>query len=49
MSDAISPLRAVTDLARPSHYGNLPLDDWIQATVKDWLVPLVIRRAKLTP
>ncbi len=27
------------ELARPSHYGVLPLDDWIEALVKGWLVP----------
>jgi glycine betaine/proline transport system permease protein len=41
MSDSMNALRAATDLARPSHYGELPLDDWIQAVVKDWLVPVL--------
>jgi glycine betaine/proline transport system permease protein len=38
-SDALAGLQAATDIARPSHYGTLPLDDWIQWSVKDWLVP----------
>jgi glycine betaine/proline transport system permease protein len=32
-------LQAVADLAQPSHYGNLPLDTWIQTLVRGWLVP----------
>jgi glycine betaine/proline transport system permease protein len=38
-SDALAGLQTATDIARPSHYGTLPLDDWIQWSVKDWLVP----------
>jgi glycine betaine/proline transport system permease protein len=38
-SDALAGLQTATDVARPSHYGTLPLDDWIQWSVKDWLVP----------
>ncbi|MFC5385858.1 ABC transporter permease [Aquamicrobium segne] len=41
MTDSISTLRAITDLARPSHYGALPLDSWIQDFVKGWLVPVL--------
>jgi glycine betaine/proline transport system permease protein len=35
----MTTLRATTDLFWPSHCGELPLDDWIQTVVKDWLVP----------
>ena len=38
-SDALAGLQTATDVAHPSHYGTLPLDDWIQWSVKDWLVP----------
>ncbi|MET3791949.1 ABC transporter permease [Aquamicrobium terrae] len=41
MSDTMNTLRAATDFARPSRYGELPLDDWIQMVVKDWLVPML--------
>lgn len=39
MAETLSPLQAVADLARPSSYWVLPLDEWIEAVVKDWLVP----------
>ncbi|MHA6641220.1 ABC transporter permease [Mesorhizobium sp. A623] len=38
-SDVVARLQAVADLAQPSHYGNLPLDTWIQTLVRGWLVP----------
>ena len=41
MADTTDRLFAAADLFRPSHYGGLPLDDWIQTVVKGWLVPLL--------
>lgn len=38
-SSAASLFQAAFDLFRPSTYGNLPLDEWIQALVRGWLVP----------
>jgi glycine betaine/proline transport system permease protein len=38
-SQTLDRLQAAADVARPSHFGILPLDDWIEAIVKDWLVP----------
>lgn len=29
----------LTDALRPSYWGTLPLDAWIQSAVRDWLVP----------
>jgi len=38
-SETLTSLQAAADLLRPSHWGNLPLDNWIQSAVRDWLVP----------
>lgn len=32
-------LTALDDMLRPSSYAEIPLDDWIEWLVKDWLVP----------
>lgn len=38
-AETLNPLQAVADMARPSSYWVLPLDEWIETVVKDWLVP----------
>jgi len=34
-----SSIQAAADVLRPSTYGTLPLDDWIQSGVRDWMIP----------
>lgn len=34
-----SSIQSAADLLRPSTWGNLPLDDWIQSLVRDFLIP----------
>lgn len=34
-------LQSVADLLRPSGWGRLPLDDWIQSAMREWLIPAV--------
>lgn len=36
-----SQLQVLADFFRPSHHGLLPLDDWIEIAVKDWMVPVL--------
>jgi glycine betaine/proline transport system permease protein len=31
--------KAIDDVLRPSYFGELPLDDWVNWFVRDWLVP----------
>lgn len=38
-SEALTQMQAMADFARPSHYGHMPLDDWIQTVVRDWMIP----------
>ncbi|TKT78298.1 proline/glycine betaine ABC transporter permease [Aquamicrobium sp. LC103] len=38
-TEVFDQLRAAADAVRPSSYRILPLDDWIEAVVKDWFVP----------
>lgn len=38
-SETLTTLQATLNTVQPSHYGVLPLDDWIEAVVKGWLVP----------
>jgi glycine betaine/proline transport system permease protein len=38
-AEALDRLQATADIVRPSNYWVLPLDDWIETVVKDWLVP----------
>lgn len=38
-SETLTRLQTAADVIRPSHYGHLPLDSWIQSAVRDWLVP----------
>lgn len=38
-SQTLDQLQTAADLARPSHYWVLPLDQWIETVVKGWLVP----------
>lgn len=40
-TDLFSRLQAAADAARPSSYWLLPLDDWIDAVVKGWMIPLL--------
>ena len=34
-----SSIQSAADMLRPSTYGTLPLDDWIQSAVREWLIP----------
>ena len=38
-TEVLDRIHAAADVARPSSYWVLPLDDWIEAVVKGWLVP----------
>lgn len=39
-SEDVSRIMQIADYLRPSHFGYLPLDAWIENAVKGWLVPL---------
>jgi len=39
-SDGLSRILQAADYLRPSHFGQLPLDTWIESAVKTWLVPV---------
>lgn len=34
-----SSIQSVLDLLRPSTWGTLPLDDWLQSAMREWLIP----------